>query len=425
MKNFRRPQFDVVLGRLHETPHHLIVLTGPRQSGKTTLITQVLQVIDKPCAYVTTDRASGKIDWYIHPNQGGVDTFQLLPGIGTFETSRTTSWLAEIWLRARRVADSSPDGLVLAIDEVQKIENWSEIVKGLWDEDRLNNRNLHVVLLGSAPLMMLTGRSDSLLGRFETIALSHWSYREIEQAFGWDLHQYVFFGGYPGAAPLIEDLDRWRSFIRESIVIPSIECEILDLQRIDKPTLLNRVFELCAIYSGQIFAFNQMLGQVENAGNTTTLSRYLELLGRVWMVCGLPKFSGGVWSHKASSPKLNVLNSALMSAYSTYSFDEAKADRTHWGRLLESAVGAHLYNSKGINSKLHYWREGDRKVDFVLTSTTKSVAFEVQGSPFKSDWSGMNLFQQRYPRSTLIQVGGSGVPLEEFFRKPADEWFEE
>lgn len=425
MSNFKRRQFDTLLERLKEFPHHLIVITGPRQCGKTTLITQVLEHVTRPCAYVATDRTSESINWYVHPNRREFKRFQIPPTIGRIETPRPASWLTGIWQQARVSADSSPNGMVLVIDEIQKVENWSETVKGLWDEDRLDNRDLHVVLLGSAPLMMQSGLSESLLGRFETVALRHWSFGEMAAAFGFDIERFVFFGGYPGGASLINDLDRWRTFVSDAIVTPTVERDILGLQQIDKPTLLNRLFEFCAVYSGRILSFNKMLGQFDDAGNTTTLSRYLELLEKVWMVRGLNRYSGSEWKQRASSPKLNVLNSALMSAYSTYSFEEARADRTHWGRMLESAVGAHLHNTKGISTRLYYWRDGDREVDFVLTSTNKVVAFEVKGSPFKSDWSGLDLFKQKYLHASLIHVGGGGVPLKEFFSKPADEWLDE
>ena len=227
----------------------------------------------------------------------------------------------------------SERGFVLVFDEIQKIPNWSEAVKGMWDADRRQGRPLHVVLLGSAPLLMQEGMSESLAGRFETIRLTHWSFEEMAAAFDFDLSRYVYFGGYPGAAPLIRQQDRWRKYILNSLVEPNIERDVIAMQRIHKPALLKRLFDLGAEYSGQILSYTKMMGQLQDAGNTTTLSRYLNLLSAAGLVTGLPKYAGGAYRRRASSPKLNVLNTALMSAQSDYTFQEASADRSFWGTI--------------------------------------------------------------------------------------------
>ena len=271
--------------------------------------------------------------------------------------------------------------------------------------------------------------SESLTGRFEPIRVTHWSFAEVSSAFGYDLPHYLYFGGYPEAYGLIGDEDRWRDYILGAVVEPNIERDILALTRVDKPALLKRLFELAAAYSGQILSYTKMLGQLDDAGNTTTLARYLDLLGMAGLVAGLPKYVGTAAGRRASSPKLNVLNTALMTAGSGYSFKEAMADRTFRGRIVESAVGAHLYNTAKSNVRLHYWRSGSHEVDFVLQRGPRLVAIEVKsGSAHAgaaSALSGVREFGRKYrPRRSLL-VGEGGIPLEEFLAQPAGHWLGE
>ena len=310
------------------------------------------------------------------------------------------------------------------IDEIQKIPNWSETVKGLWDADRRIERPLHVILLGSAPLLMQQGLSESLAGRYETVRLMHWSFAEMSAAFGFDLQRYVYFGGYPGGVPLVPEQRRWRAYIAEALVEPNIERDILAMQRVDKPALLKRLFQLGAEYSGQILSYNKMLGQLQDAGNTTTLARYLDLLSNAGLITGLPKYAAGAHRRRSSSPKLNVLNTALMAVASGYTFEEAKADRSYWGRLAESAVGAHLFNTGTPEHRLHYWRENGSEVDFVLTRGRRLVAFEVKSGARKPRTSGLDRFAERFDVQASVIVGEGGLPLSEFLSTPAWEWFD-
>ncbi len=335
------------------------------------------------------------------------------------------------WEIARRRLAESDSGYVLAIDEVQKIPNWSEIVKGLWDADRRLNLPLHVVLLGSAPLLVQSGMSESLAGRFETIHLSHWSYSEMSALASIDLRQYVYFGGFPGAAPYIHDEGRWQNYILNSLVRPNIERDILAMERVDKPALLRTLFELSAQYSGQVLSYTKLLGHLHDAGNTTTLARYLALLENAGLITGLPKFTGSVLRRRSSSPKLIVLNTALMSALSDYSFMEANADRTFWGRLVESAVGAHLFNTRGAVAKLFYWREENDEVDFVLQRGRRLLAVEVKSGSKRTGSRGFDSFRKRFDAETKALTvfayqdtpAEDNIPLAEFLSVPADEWF--
>ena len=417
MESFQRSQVITLVHRLdEEAPHRLIVLSGPRQTGKTTIVRQALCQINLESRYLAVDNPDSSVPHI--PSDAAAATFPL-------PHKRDTEWLVGNWEEARREAERFERGFVLVFDEIQKIPRWSETVKGLWDADRATDCPLHVVILGSAPLLMQSGLHESLAGRFELIRVTHWSFKEMSAAFGFDLSKYLYFGGYPGAVPFVRDPDRWRGYVLGALVEPNIERDLLSMTRVDKPALLKRLFELGTAYSGQILSYNKMLGQLQDAGNTTTLSRYLDLLSSAGLLTGLQKYSNQPYRRKGSSPKFNVLNTALMTAGSRYSFDEAKADHTFWGRLVESAVGAHLFNTATPDISLHYWREGSQEVDFVLQRGFQLIPIEVKSSSKTRSLRGRDAFDQRFsPRRSLL-VGEGGIPLDEFLTVPAHQWFEE
>ena len=423
MHTYERAQKSTLLARLDEDPNRLIIVTGPRQTGKTTLIRQVLDQVDRPCRYLAVDEP----DSVTLPPVPDVDGYanvvanELTPPLAG---ERDARWLVRQWESARIAAARSERGLVLVFDEIQKIASWSESVKGLWDADRRHGRSLHVVLLGSAPLLLQRGMSESLAGRYETVRLAHWSFAEMSEAFDVDLPSYVYFGGYPGAATLRRDQERWREYIAGSVIEPNIERDVLAMQRVDRPALLKRLFELGTEYSGQILSYNKMLGQLQDAGNTTTLARYLDLLSHGGLIAGLSNHANHAHRRRASSPKLNVLNTALISAGSGYTFEEAQADRSFWGRLVESAVGAHLFNTGHPELRLRYWRNRGREVDFVLERGRRLVAFEVKSGARRASLSGLREFSERFDVESSILVGEGGLPLAEFLSVPAREWFE-
>lgn len=372
------------------------MLAGPRQTGKTTLSRQVMEELKLPGHYASADEP-------------------LLKGPG---------WLEQQWETARLLLKSPRRKAVLVLDEIQKIPQWSETVKRLWDEDSRAGKSIYVVVLGSSPLLVQKGLTESLAGRFEIVPVTHWSYEEMHTAFNWSLDEYIFYGGYPGSAGLIKDYGRWTHYIKDSLIETTVSKDILLMTRIDKPALLRRLFELGIAYSGQILSYQKMLGQLQDAGNTVTLAHYLELLGAAGLLEGLSKYAGQVVRQRGSSPKLLALNTALITAQMNQTFNDAKNDHEVWGRLVESAVGAGLAAGiKGTNIQLHYWSGGSFEVDYVLSKGNRAVAIEVKSGRKKDSLPGIELFAKEFPVSKKLLVGAQGIPLQEFLKTPPQDWF--
>ena len=392
-KEFKRHCVQQVIRRLSEPRRFLQVLIGPRQVGKTTIARQAIESAGLPAHYVSADDP----------------------------TLQDRSWLRQQWDLARIRTGSGV--FLLVIDEIQKVTGWSETVKQLWDEDAENRLDLRVLLLGSSPWLVQKGLTESLAGRFEVLPVTHWSYAEMRQAFGFSLEQYLYYGGYPGAASLICDPDRWASYIAHSLIETTLSRDIFLHSRIDKPALLRRLFHLACAYSGQILSFQKMVGQLQDAGNTTTLAHYLELLAGAGLVTGLQKYCGQIVRQRGSSPKLLVLNTALTTALSGRSLENWKQDGHQWGRLVESAVGAHLYTSTlGKPVELFYWNKQNREVDFVVRHGDKITAFEVTSGLRADRLSGMEDLNRSFPIHQQLRIGSGGIPLEEFLAEPADLW---
>lgn len=390
---FQRPQAAELARRLAEPRRFIQVVAGARQVGKTTLVQQVTDAAKLPVRFASADEP----------------------------TLRGAEWIAQQWEAARLAAAAGE--AILVIDEVQKAIGWAESVKRLWDEDTRARRPLKVVLLGSAPLLVQQGLMESLAGRFEVLRLPHWALAEMRAAFGFSVEQYIYFGGYPGAAPLAGEPDRWRRYILDALVETTIARDVLLLTRVDKPALLRRLFELGCRYSGQVLSYTKMLGLLQDAGNTTTLAHYLELLGGAGLLTGLAKFSGRVVRQKGSSPKLQVFNTALMSAQSGLSFEEAREDTELWGRLVESAVGAHLANAAAVGDcELFYWRERNHEVDFVARAARTVAAIEVKSGRGRDAHPGLAAFVAAFKPTRKLLVGGDGVPVEEFLLQPVARW---
>lgn len=381
-----------------EPRRFLQVLAGPRQTGKTTLVRQVLREWGEAAHYASADEP----------------------------TLRDRTWLVAQWEAARAIArDAGPRGAVLALDEIQKIPAWAETVKGLWDEDAARGIPLRVVVLGSAPLLVQRGLSESLAGRFEILSVPHWSFVEMRDAFGFGLEDYLYFGGYPGGAALTGEPDRWRRYILDSLVETTISRDVLLLTRVDKPALLRQLFQLACSYSGQVLSYTKMLGQLQDAGNATTLAHYLRLLQGAGMVTGLPRYSGSAVRQRGSIPKLQVFNTALITAPSGLSPREARGEPEFWGRLVESAVGAHLVNAEAVGlCAVYYWRHGDHEVDFVVQAGKHLLAIEVKSGRRREALPGLDRFLKEHPRARPLLVGEDGIPLERFLTRNVLDWAE-
>ncbi len=426
---YKRPQGQILKQRLSEAVRFINILAGPRQVGKTTMIRDVVAQNPAKGYYVSVD---DEPDSAFAPDRFGGATAGISP-----PQKKDAEWLRFHWHEARQCAiqwqsrrqdnsfdEASSQHFVFAIDEIQKIEQWSDIVKGLWDRDRASGFDMHVVLLGSAPLLMQRGLSESLAGRYEMIQVSHWGLAEMQQAFDFSLEEYVYFGGYPGSAPLVRDESRWRRYVRDSLIQPNIEKDILQMVRIKNPMLLKQLFELGCHYSGQELSLTKMIAALNEAKHTETLADYLQLLSQAKLLAGLHKFAEQEVRKRNSVPKLNVFNTALMSATQDYTFSEAKADRSHWGRLVESSVGAHLLNTRDDDTGVYYWRDGSQEVDFVVQRGSKLCAIEVKSAPNPLPAKGLDVFIQRNPHAKRILVGVGGIPVAEFLSHPVEYWLD-
>ena len=386
---FERSIVSILVDRLGDERRFVQALLGPRQVGKTTAVLQSRAALEaRGIAFAI---ASGD-----EP---------LLPG---------PAWVDEQWERARALTSAGP--VVLALDEVHKLPGWADRVKANWDRDTRDGVDLRLVVLGSSPLLVGQRLAESLAGRFEVIPATHWQWVECRDAFGWDVDTYVFFGGYPGAAPLIGDFARWRRYVLDALIETTVSRDVLSLARIDKPALLRQLFYLTCELSGQVVSYSKLLGQLHDAGNTTTLAHYLHLLEEVWLACGVPKYSGSAVRKRASSPKLLVLDTALMSAVKGLTFDEARNDADYWGRLVETAAGAHLMAQAQVAPRrVMYWRERDLEVDYVVEDAQRLSAIEIKsGRPREGSRRGLDAFVTRHPAADVSLVGSGGAPLEQF-----------
>jgi predicted AAA+ superfamily ATPase len=384
---YKRSEFQTIKSRLEEPRKFIQVVMGPRQVGKSTVVKQVLQELDMSYQFFSADNV---------PASNG-------------------AWISNCWSTVRSLMESNRwEQVVLIIDEIQKIRNWSEVVKKEWDDDTFHDRNIKVLLLGSSRVLLEKGLSESLAGRFEEIRMSHWTFREMQECFNVSLTQYLFYGGYPGAASLISDDDRFQQYIQSAIIDASINKDILMDTPISKPALLRQTFELGTAYSGSILSLNKMLGSLQDAGNTATLASYIHLLDESGLLCGLQKYSIDMARRKASIPKLQVYNNALSRVFHPMTFDQSIRDRKVWGRIFESGIGAYLVTQAFVHRfEVFYWRDRNDEVDFVLRKKGSVVAIEVKSNAEKNT-SGLEKFRQIFSPKHSFIVGDAGIRPEDF-----------
>lgn len=384
---YKRAEYQTIASRLEEPRRFIQVVMGPRQIGKSTVVKQVLKDLDIPYQMFSADNVP----------------------------TTNSAWVANCWAATRSLKESKGyDDIVLVIDEIQKITNWSEAVKKEWDDDTFHDRNIKVLLLGSSRVLLEKGLSESLAGRFEEIRMSHWSYQEMRECFGFTLDQYIYYGGYPGAASLIDDADRYQQYIQSGIVDATINKDILMDTPISKPALLRQTFELGAAYSGQLLSLNKMLGSLQDAGNTATLAGYIHLLDESGLLCGLQKYSIDTARRKASIPKLQVYNNALKMIYNPLTFEQAITNREAWGHIFESAIGTYLVSQAFVHRfEVFYWRERNDEVDFILRKRGSVIAIEIKSNAEKRT-NGLESFKKLFSPKAAFIVGDGGISAEEF-----------
>lgn len=388
MAEYIRKQYHTLKARIDEPRRFIQVLAGPRQVGKTTLVAQLVKNIGIP---FTLENADG-----IAPNN--------------------KEWIHQVWESVRvNMQIHHHTTHLLVIDEVQKLENWSEQVKAEWDRDTMEDRQLKVVLLGSSRLLLKKGLTESLAGRFELIRVTHWSYSEMKDAFGFTLDQYIYYGGYPGPAHLLGEERRWRKYIKDSLVAPAIEKDVILTSNIYKPALMKQTFELGCAYSAELLSLTKMMGQLQDAGNVTTMAGYLEILSSCALLTGLQKYASDTARKYNSIPKFQVYNNALLTIYKGRSFTKDRLETAVWGRWVESAVGAYLLSqAEELDYKIYYWREKEQEVDFILVADETVIAIEVK-SGRRSMNSGLPAFSRQFHPSRTLVVGTGGLSLEDFF----------
>jgi predicted AAA+ superfamily ATPase len=395
---YERPVVNKVLRGIEGGKKLIYIIVGPRQVGKTTAALQIGEKWPGPVVNASAD-------------------LPLPPG---------PEWIRQQWdtaLRKARPARNHRGDVLLILDEVQKVNGWSEVVKELWDEECRENAGIQVLILGSSSLLIQKGMTESLAGRFFLFRCTHWSYGEMEQAFSWDIDRWLYFGGYPGAAPLAEQEDTWARYVMDSLIETVLAKDVLQLQTISKPALLRHLFLLAAAHPAQILSYNKMLGQLHDAGNTTTLAHYLRLLESAFLVSGLELFKQGKLAKRGTSPKLIIWNNGLINAVVGDPFEKARADHSWWGRLIENAVGAHLRNHlQEFPYSLYYWRHRGVEVDFVVKTPRLVWAVEVKSGK-SSPTGGVPSFLKEYPKAKSLIIGPQGIGFDEFFRLDPKELF--
>lgn len=390
---YQHPLYTTLFAELSRQTPVIHVLIGPRQVGKTTMARQIQESIAIPTIYATADSP----------------------------VPLDAAWIETQWRRVVASAATSGSPVLLILDEVQKVRGWSETLKFLWDS-RSVGPEVRVLILGSSALLMQEGLAESLTGRFYLHRLSHWGYAECRDAFGLSLDQWIYFGGYPGAVPFMEDESSWKRYIADSLIETVLARDVLQMSKVAKPVLLRHLFALAATFPAQSVSYTKMLGQLHDAGNTTTLAHYLKLLESAFLASGLELFSRGLQRKRGSSPKLILWNNALVNALSTRSFADSLSDTIWWGRLVENAIGAHLCNGlRSVEYTITYWRDGNYEVDFVVTRGRDIWAIEVK-SGRSGKTTGLTRFRTRYPDARVLLVGSHGIPLAEFFGNDASSW---
>ena len=399
-KYIRQPLYNELLRSVKSKQNLIQAIVGPRQVGKTTLVLQLYKEWKGTKLYESADELST-------PN---------------------AEWISKQWNKIRNKSKNKKSKSLIILDEVHKIPRWSEAVKKLFDEDQRKGYNICVVLLGSAALLMQRGLTESLAGRFELHRHHHWSFSECNEFFKVTLQEYLYFGGYPGTLSMRKDEERWGRYIRDSLIETVLSKDILLLSPVTKPILLRQAFSNAISYPAQILSYQKMLGTLQDAGNTTTIASYLQLLSKAFLLALLERWSGAKVKQKGSTPKIIVLDNSIISSQAGNKFQSMIKDKTTFGRSLENAIGAQLYSlAVDLGGELFYWKERDYEVDYVLKLGSKIYAIEVKSGISKKLPCALTIFKKRYGNANLITISSSkmqksepvkNINIEDFFRNP-------
>ena len=362
MKTIRLP-FVKTLKENFSIGNLIQVVQGPRQVGKTTGVTQFLKSQKKPFHYVSAD--------------------------GVLENE--FSWFLNEWQKA-----CDKKVIYFVIDEIQKISNWAEIIKKIWDEKLRSPkyRKIKFILLGSSSLKIQKGLTESLTGRYQTINVYHWNFLETKKLISISLEEFLKVGGYPGSYKFIKKKDVFESFIKSSIIEPVINMDILPFSHIQKPSLFKQVFEILCNYPAQEISYTKLLGQLQNKGNTDLIKTYISFYEKAFLFKPLEKFSLKAIRMKSSTPKFLPLSPC----FSLLSHREDLSSR-----VFEATVGAQLLRLQG---NLYYWRERNKEVDFVFCFKNKIYGIEVKFGKKKSS-SGMETFLNKFKKAHPVFIDKS------------------
>jgi len=368
MQVIRLPFVDALRSSLADASPLIQVVLGPRQVGKTTGVRQLMD------------------EW----SEGQVH-FASADG----EIARPGDWVEGQWETARSVnAD------LLVVDEIQKVENWSERVKALWEEQYGAKAKLKVVLLGSSSLSLQRGLRESLAGRYEVHRVFHWNPIESRESYGISSAEFLLFGGYPGSYRFVDDRTRWVSYVRDSIIDAVIGRDILSLVRVKSAALFRQCFEIATSYAAQEISYTKLLGQLQDKGNTDLVKQYLDHFEGAFLLKQLQKYSNKATLRRSSSPKIVPMCPAL------YSVElDADLGPEERGRSFEVMVGAALSRFPG---KLFYWRERSFEVDYVYKYGKRLVAIEVKSGRKKSS-RGLRKFREKFPQAETLIITPQNV----------------
>lgn len=390
----QRAYFKIIKKWIEEPRRSIKALYGPRQVGKTAMVKEALASSSIPWMYVCAE------------------DLEVADGL----------WLRKLWEEIRQKAkESDRKEAVIVIDEVQRVDSWNETVKREWETDTFNKTNVKAILISSASHLIQKGLTESLVGKFESMLIPHWSYREMKEEFGWSPEEYMWFGGYPGGIKFMENESAWKRYIKTSVIDTSISKDILLQIRIDRPSLLRKLFETGSLHSSYVLSLTQVQEGLTERGNLSTLSNYLGLLESTFLMTGLDKYTGERNRKRSSKPKFQLFNNGLFSAQSDKTFHEAKSDPQLWGHVFESAVGTHLLNSSYTEDfDLYYWFEKRMEVDFIVEKDNRMIVIEVKYDKNAPE-TGLDLFTYKFDPKSIYTVGEGGIPIEEFLlMKPTD-----